>query len=78
MSGNVFEWCSDKWNNTAYQGRTSPTRDPHEWVDSAAPLVYRGGSWNFDADFCRVAFRYRFDASGRWNDVGFRLLRCEP
>ncbi len=39
MSGNVFEWCSDQWNDSAYQGHNSIVSDPHEWVGSAVSRV---------------------------------------
>ena len=35
--------------------------------------VLRGGSFGFDQDFARCAFRYRGSPSGRVNIVGFRL-----
>ena len=78
-SGNVWEWCSDEWNDTAYQGRISSTRDPHEWVGSAAVRVLRGGGWLDGAGRCRVAFRYGLGADYRGSNLGLRLLRSrEP
>ena len=74
-SGSVLEWCSDQWVGSAYQDRTGTTTNPHVWVDSASPRVCRGGGWDFDADFCRVAFRRRSVADVRWSALGFRLLR---
>jgi formylglycine-generating enzyme required for sulfatase activity len=78
LSGNVFEWCNDKWNESAYQGRTSVTTDPIEWVESVFSHVCRGGSWRSCADGCRVSFRYGHGVGGRWNRLGFRFLRGKP
>jgi formylglycine-generating enzyme required for sulfatase activity len=35
----------------------------------------RGGSWNFDAEFCRVAYRYRSSPVNRNYSVGFRIIK---
>ena len=75
-SGNVLEWCSDQWNDSAFQERTGTTRDPHEWVGSAAPRVRRGGSCDYDAEDCRIACRYWRDANSRRINLGVRVLRC--
>lgn len=37
--------------------------------------VDRGGSWNVDAPYARVAYRSRFDPGSRRDFLGFRLLR---
>jgi len=37
--------------------------------------VDRGGSWNFNAEDCRSAFRSRFNPSGRYYGLGFRVVR---
>ena len=42
---------------------------------SGSIRVVRGGSWIFDADFCRSALRYDFDPSLRNYYIGFRLSR---
>ena len=74
-SGNVFEWCSDQWNESVYQGRTGTTRDPHKWFGSAAPRVLRGGEWNRGAVSCRVAYRNKGGADYRGYLLGLRVLR---
>ena len=37
--------------------------------------VRRGGAWYNGAFRCEVAYRYSYDPSERYNDVGFRLVR---
>lgn len=50
-----------------------------EWCDDSydggTRRVFRGGSWNNDAEFCRAAFRFRFEPDDRDYDLGFRLAR---
>jgi len=40
--------------------------------------VLRGGSWHFDADFARAAFRYVGNPDYRYCTLGFRLARSAP
>jgi len=54
MSGNVYEWVQDCWNNS-YQG--APT-DGSAWTSGDCKrIVLRGGSWNNFDNNCRVAYR---------------------
>ena len=67
MHGNVWEWVQD-WHRLYL---TDPL--------SAAPgldRVNRGGSWVFDASFCRSATRGHVTPGHRAYDLGFRLLRA--
>ena len=71
MSGNVYEWCADDWHDN-YSGAPSTGR---AWIDSprASYRVYRGGSWDTNAQFCRVSCRDSDTPSIRNNILGFRL-----
>lgn len=69
MSGNVWEWCSDCYG---YYGTESQT-DPAGPTDG--PLrVFRGGSWYYNANFCRVSSRLSGQTVARFDDVGLRLV----
>ncbi len=52
MSGNVFEWCWDRYGNYT----SDSVSDPYG-PDTGDQRVLRGGYWNSDATECRSAFR---------------------
>ncbi len=72
MSGNVWEWCEDDWH---YNYNDAPD-DGSARVDSprGSDRVMRGGSWNYFADFCRVAYRGNGRPDPRGSSLGFRLV----
>lgn len=69
MSGNVYEWCQD-WYSSSYSSgsQTDPTGPT-----SGSLRVLRGGSWNYGATCCRVAYRGNGTPSNTSNRNGFRL-----
>jgi len=70
MHGNVYDWVQDKWHSN-YNG--APT-DGSAWGSGdGAGRVIRGGSWNFNARYCRSSDRC-IDPGDRCYIVGFRLL----
>lgn len=69
MSGNLLEWCSDKYGSYTSSAVTNPTGP-----SSGSYRIYRGGSWYDDAESCRVAYRNSYTPDGRRSDIGLRLV----
>ena len=68
MSGNVYEWCQDRYGSYSGGSQTNPTGP-----SSGSSRVLRGGSWFNDARYCRVSFR-GYDSPGYTNyALGLRL-----
>lgn len=74
MSGNVWEWCEDKFDSGYYI--KSPKKDPTGPV-SGSSCVVRGGSWLNVPQYCRVAWRHCYAPENRYSLIGFRLARTD-
>lgn len=73
IQGNVFEWCHDWYSEDESNDATDPIG-----AEAGRARVYRGGSWNGPARFCRSSFRVRFDPADRNDGLGFRLATVPP
>ena len=72
MSGNVYEWTQDCWNNS-YNG--APTNGAAWTLGDCEDRVLRGGSWIYYARGSRAAGRSYYSADNRYSNIGFRLAR---
>jgi len=70
MSGNVFEWCQDRYGVYSSSSQTNPTGS-----SSGPGRVYRGGHWRSHEWFCRVSDRHRESPGYRDACLGFRLAQ---
>ncbi len=68
MSGNVFEWCND-WYDENYYGK-SPVNNP-KGPATGPHRVIRGGNWASEPAISRVA--YRIPVQVGYGAMGFRL-----
>ena len=68
MSGNVWEWCQDWYGSYSSGAQTNPTG-----ALSGSRRVFRGGSWNYYASYCRSSYRYYFTPTSWGHNLGLRL-----
>jgi len=72
MTGNVFQWTEDCYNET-YDG--APT-DGSAWMRGECSMrVVRGGAWMYSLPGLRFARRGKGSLVGRFNANGFRVAR---
>jgi formylglycine-generating enzyme required for sulfatase activity len=72
MNGSVWEWVQDCWHNN-YKG--APT-DGSAWGNGdCRARVIRGGSWKEDGSYMLSTTRFKYDASVRQSQNGFRVAR---
>lgn len=72
MSGNVMEWCSDKFR--AYTA--AKVIDPVG--NSGSGYMVRGGGFDSEAPECTVSHRVALPPASKFYNLGFRLVLSEP
>jgi formylglycine-generating enzyme required for sulfatase activity len=72
MSGNVWEWCLDKFDKNYYA--IAGTRNNPRGPSGGEENLVRGGSAGSRAHNCRAAFRFKNRPDYRENLIGFRVV----
>ena len=75
MHGNVWEWCEDDWHENY---RRAPNNGSAWLTKESSNKVVRGGSWGYDPDYCRSAYRDDDSRAYRSSDIGFRVVCVAP
>ena len=68
MSGNVFEWCADRFGAYSTEDVTNPSGP-----ETGRLRVLRGGSWYSGGRYLRSAYRFANEPGARFHAFGFRL-----
>ena len=72
MSGNVWEWCQDRYGKYNSSSQVNPTG-----ANSGSERVNRGGGWDYYAIGCRSSLRDSNTPSSYSRGLGLRLVLSE-
>ena len=68
MSGNVYEWCQDRYSDYSRNTQTNPIG-----ASEGTDCVWRGGCWGHREGDCRISARNYYDPSRKYAYHGLRL-----
>lgn len=71
MSGNVWEWCNNWYGKYISNSQTNPTGPSTGYT-----RILRGGSWENNAKYCRIAYRIIYKSSDKDYYYGFRIVKA--
>lgn len=77
MSGNVWEWCKDKFDRNFYSTDEAAKKDPICKDVSSTRYVVRGGSYRSEPYLCSITYRDHWQFDFKSNEVGLRLVLCQ-
>ncbi len=73
MTGNVFEWCFDKYGPYGEDPETDPAGSA-----TGSQRVYRGGAFSYYQRGCRISCRFCAEPTGKdYSKIGLRLAMSE-
>ncbi|MEM7248940.1 MAG: SUMF1/EgtB/PvdO family nonheme iron enzyme, partial [Acidobacteriota bacterium] len=76
MAGNVRDWCLNAYRREGPADELVSVDVDDEREDELR--LVRGGSWNSNEAYCRLAGRFAIEPGSRFAAVGFRLARPFP
>jgi formylglycine-generating enzyme required for sulfatase activity len=78
MSGNVWEWVEDWYDEQFYGTPEAGQKNPLNRDKASGLRVVRGGVWHRDADSLRTAVRFKFEPNFRKSNIGIRCAGNLP